>query len=223
MGKEEQTEEQDVLNSIFPDEIQDISESEYRLTINLDTLTQDAGSTEPLQIILSVKYPPDYPDVPPILEILRSPDGSTHPFFNVAEDDKVLLNSLTETIDENIGMAMIFTVVSTLKENAENLISARQQAWQQEQDEKFMEAERKENSKFHGTPVTPETFASWRKNFLFEMEELKKKKLETEELAEKKKGKVKDVIPIYTGKQLWMKGMVGKLDDEEGLDLEAPG
>ncbi|POS83286.1 hypothetical protein EPUL_003780, partial [Erysiphe pulchra] len=222
MGKEEQTEERDVLSSIFPDEIQDISESEYRLSISLDALTQDDEDTEPLQIILSVKYPPDYPDVPPILEILRSPDGSTHPFFNITEDANDLLNSLTETIDENIGMAMIFAIVSTLKENAENLISIRQQEWQQEQNEKFMEAERKENSKFHGTPVTPETFASWRKNFISEMEELKKKRQEMEELAEKKKGKVKEIIPIYTGKQLWMKGMVGKLDYEEGLDLEAP-
>lgn len=186
-------------------------------------MTQDAEDEEPLQIILGVKYPLDYPDVPPILEILRSPDGSTHPFFNTAEDAEGLLNSLTETIDENIGMAMIFAIVSTLKENAENLISVRQQKWQQEQDEKFLEAERKENSKFHGTPVTPETFASWHRNFINEMAELKKKRLEMEELAEKKKGKVKDAIPIYTGKQLWMKGMAGKLDDEECLDLESPG
>lgn len=143
----------------------------------------------------------------------------------MTEDAKDLLDSLKETIDENEGMVMIFTIVSTLKENAERLISNRQQEWQQKQDEKFMEAESKENSKFHGTPVTPETFAIWRKNFFLEMEELKSQKLEMEELAEKKKGKakvkVKDDIPLFTGKQLWMKGMVSNLD-MEGLDIEVP-
>ncbi|KAI6246329.1 hypothetical protein HI914_05713 [Erysiphe necator] len=225
MGKEEQIEERDVLASIFPDEMQEISDSEFQLSINLDAATQDGEDTKPLNIILNVKYPPDYPDVPPILEILPSSDGSIQTFFNVTEDAKDLLDSLKETIDENEGMVMIFTIVSTLKENAERLISNRQQEWQQKQDEKFMEAESKENSKFHGTPVTPETFAIWRKNFFLEMEELKSQKLEMEELAEKKKGKakvkVKDDIPLFTGKQLWMKGMVSNLD-MEGLDIEVP-
>lgn len=36
MGKDEQKEEREVLESIFPDEITDVSETEYRVQIQLD-------------------------------------------------------------------------------------------------------------------------------------------------------------------------------------------
>jgi len=40
MGREEQREEREVLDSIFPDEIQDVSDTEYRITIALDVPAQ---------------------------------------------------------------------------------------------------------------------------------------------------------------------------------------
>ncbi|RKF53505.1 Protein GIR2 [Golovinomyces cichoracearum] len=221
MGKAEQLEEREVLESIFPDEIQDISESEYQLSIYLDADNSDDSESRYLQIILHVKYPPDYPDVPPILDIHRPTNATQNKFFNITEDSKYLLNSLIETIDENIGMAMIFTIVSILKENAEQLISSRQQAWQEEQEKALMDAEREENKKFHGTPVTSETFASWRDGFIKEMCEIKRKEEELEELAERKKSKGKEHVSVLTGKQLWMRGMVGKLDEEDGMYIEA--
>ena len=36
MGREEQQEEREVLDSIFPDEITDVTEHEYRVAIKLD-------------------------------------------------------------------------------------------------------------------------------------------------------------------------------------------
>ena len=36
MGREEQQEEREVLDSIFPDEITDVTEHEFRLSIKLD-------------------------------------------------------------------------------------------------------------------------------------------------------------------------------------------
>ena len=41
MGREEQIEEREVLDSIFPDEITDISETSYKVTILLDVEHQD--------------------------------------------------------------------------------------------------------------------------------------------------------------------------------------
>ena len=41
MGREEQIEEREVLDSIFPDEIADISETSYKVTISLDVEHQD--------------------------------------------------------------------------------------------------------------------------------------------------------------------------------------
>lgn len=47
MGIEEQKEEREVLDSIFPDEITDISETEYRVQIKLDIQQEDDDDTEP--------------------------------------------------------------------------------------------------------------------------------------------------------------------------------
>jgi hypothetical protein len=119
-----------------------------------------------------------------------------------------------------MGMAMIFTLVSTLKDNSEKLIAERQAGARREHEEKVEAAEREENKKFHGTPVTPETFMSWREGFKKEMEEMKIKEEEAEEAAEKKKNKGKDTVTQLTGKQLWERGLAGKIEeDEEDDDL----
>lgn len=119
-------------------------------------------------------------------------------------------------------MAMVFTLVSTLKDGAELLISERQAATQAIKDVAAAQAEEEENRKFHGMAVTRESFLEWRARFRKEMEEEENKKREEKE-AEDKKRKVKAEERL-TGKQLWEKGLVGKVDEDgdEGLDgLEA--
>ncbi|KAG0649997.1 RWD domain-containing [Hyphodiscus hymeniophilus] len=221
MGREEQKEEREVLDSIFPDEIQDISETEYRISILLDIINDDGDDSEPPTVILQVKYPPAYPEEAPILDILPPPNAPIHPFFSVASDKQALLAGLMETIEENMGMAMIFTLVSTLKENAEQLIGERQAEARHEHEQKLLAAEAEENKKFHGTPVNPETFKTWREGFRKEMEDLKKKDDEMEEAAEKKKNRGKDAVVQLTGKELWERGLVGKIEEEED-DYDVP-
>jgi len=100
-------------------------------------------------------------------------------------------------------MAMIFTLVSTLKDNAEQLVGERQAGARREHEKKLLAAEAEENKKFHGTPVTPETFKSWREDFRKEMEEARIKEEDAEEAAEKKKNRGKDTVVPLTGRQLW--------------------
>jgi hypothetical protein len=119
-------------------------------------------------------------------------------------------------------MAMIFTLVSTLKDNAEQLIAERQAGARHEHEQKILAAEAEENKKFHGTPVTPETFKTWREGFRKEMEELRKKEEEAEDAAEKKRNRGKDAVVQLTGKQLWERGMVGKVDEDEEDDDSLP-
>ncbi|KAI8166314.1 RWD domain-containing protein [Colletotrichum sp. SAR 10_86] len=209
MGREEQVEEREVLDSIFPDEITDVSETEYRISIILDVL----GDEEPPTMLLQVRYPEAYPDEAPMLDLQSTPNAAPHEWFNVSQDKERLLQGLEETIQENLGMAMVFTLVTTLKEAAENLVEERKQAKDKEHEEAVLAAEREENKKFQGTPVTPETFLKWRADFIKEMEELRQKEDE-ERLAELKKAKVKEPVKL-TGKQLWERGLAGKVDDDD--------
>lgn len=115
-------------------------------------------------------------------------------------------------------MAMIFTLYSTLKEAAEQLIQDRRDAEAKIVEEVARAAEREENKKFHGTAVTPETFLKWREGFLREMEEQRVRD-EEDRLAELKKAKIKEPVKL-TGRQLWERGLVGKVEEDEDVDVD---
>jgi hypothetical protein len=170
-------------------------------------------AVEPPTLILHVRYPEAYPDVAPILDVSAPPNAPQHPLFSVSADKEQLLKGLDDAIQENLGMAMVFTLVTTLTELAEQLMTERKEAVEREREEVMLAAEREENKKFHGTPVTPETFLKWRDEFMREMEEQRAKD-EEERLAELKRARIKEP-PKLTGKQLWERGLVGKIEDEE--------
>lgn len=109
---------------------------------------------------------------------------------------------------------MIFTIVSTLKEAAEEIIAERQEVEKQEHIKRVMAIEAEENKKFHGTKVTRESFMKWRDAFMKEIEDKEKAIEEEEKEAEKKanRGKVTEVK--LTGKQLWERGLAGKVDED---------
>lgn len=209
-----------LLNSVIAHNSIDISGTEYRISVLLDIINDDGDESEPPTILLQVKYPEAYPEEPPLLDLLPIPNAPVHSLFSVASDRENLLDGLKDTVEENMGMAMIFTLYSTLKENAEQLIAERQAAVRHEHEQKLLAAEREENKKFHGTPVTPETFKSWREGFRKEMEALRIKQVEEDEAADKKRNRGKDIVVQLTGKQLWERGLAGKVeeDDFEGDD-----
>ncbi|KAJ8105222.1 hypothetical protein OPT61_g10310 [Boeremia exigua] len=225
MGVEDQQEEREVLESIFPDEITDVSETEFRVSIVLDVTPgeEDPKDLEGPTIILNVQYPPAYPDEAPRLDLTQPPNAPKHPYLDIQDDKQRLLDALSETIEENLGMAMIFTLVTVLKDAAELLISERQNAKQALADMAAAKAEEEENRKFQGQAVTRESFLKWREEFRIEMEEKKRVADEEREAEDRKKKVVKEERKL-TGKELWQQGLVGKGDDEgedEGDDLQA--
>jgi len=113
-----------------------------------------------------------------------------------------------------MGMAMVFTIVSTLKDAAETLIAERQRQAQNIKDIEAAKVEEEENRKFHGTSVTRESFLKWREKFRNEAAEREKREQEDREAEEKKKrGRLEE--KKLTGRKLWESGMVGKVDEDE--------
>ncbi|KAK4540587.1 hypothetical protein LTR36_009117 [Oleoguttula mirabilis] len=221
MGREEQQEEREVLDSIFPDEIQDINEAEYRVTVALDVTKPEEDETPDPVIILNVQYPEAYPDVAPVLDITQPPNAPKHIFLDIQEDKARLLEALLPTIEESMGMAMVFTLVSTLKDAAELLISERQQVVQAHKDVEAAKAEEEENRKFEGERVTRESFLAWRDKFKQEMVEEAARRQAEQEAEDKKKRGAKDEKKL-TGRQLWEEGLAGNtIDEEEGEDAVA--
>lgn len=200
--------------------VPDISETEYRITITLD-IPDDEAEEQPV-MLLTVRYPEAYPDEPPHLSLAAPPNATPHPYLNIAGDKEQLLKGLEATIEENLGMAMVFTLVSAVKEAAEQLAVERREAEAKAHEERLLAEEREENKKFHGTMVTRETFIKWREGFIKEMEE-KRIAEEEERLAELKKARIKEPARL-TGKQLWERGLVGKDqqgdEEDDGLPLE---
>lgn len=199
-----------------------MSENQYRISVTLDIINDDGDDSEPPTILMGIKYPESYPEEAPEIDLTAPSNAPSHPYFNLSEDKPQLLQSLEEPIQENLGMAMIFTLYSTLKEIAEQLIADRQEAARNVDEQRIIALEEEENKKFHGTPVTPETFMKWREDFRKEMEEAKLKEEEAEEAAEKKRNRGKETVDKLTGKQLWERGLAGKVEDEDDGDDGIP-
>ncbi|KAK4944225.1 Protein gir2 [Elasticomyces elasticus] len=216
MGVEEQKEEREVLDSIFPDEITDLSDTSYRISIALDVPgAEHEEEAEPPILLLNVTYPEAYPDVAPHLDVTTPPNAEKHPQLDIQEDKAQLLDALQPTIEDSLGMAMVFTLVTTLKEAAETLISDRLRQAEAIKEVAARQKEEEENRKFHGALVTRERFLEWREKFRKDMEEKERRQREEEEAEDKKKRGPKGEEKKLSGRQLWERGLVGKIDEED--------
>lgn len=112
---------------------------------------------------------------------------------------------------------MVFTLVSTLKDGAELLITERANAVQTQKDVEAQKIEEEENRKFQGEAVTRERFLAWREKFRKEIAEEEQRKVEEKEADDKKK-RIKEEKKL-TGKELWQQGLAGKVEeDDDGSD-----
>ena len=65
----------------------------------------------PFSFFLTVKYPASYPDTTPDLELAIDP-ASSRGFLDFPANMDSILESLSSTIEENQGIAMVFTLVT---------------------------------------------------------------------------------------------------------------
>lgn len=96
--------------------------------------------------------------------------------------------------EENLGMVMIFTLVTTVQEKLNEIVDVMKNRRVEEQRRKEAEAEEAEKVLFQGTVVTIQNFLTWKAKFELEMSELRRKDQKEEEQG----GKIK-----LTGKQLF--------------------
>ncbi|XP_059364752.1 RWD domain-containing protein 1-like [Carassius carassius] len=182
---EEQKNELEAIESIYPDSFTVFSQKPTCFTI---TVTSDAGENEETaEVTLKFTYVEKYPDEPPLWEII-----SLENLEDSYTEDILML--LKEQAEENLGMVMIFTLVTAVQEKLNEIIDQIKSRRDEEKQRKEREAEEAEKRAFQGTVVTIENFLSWKAKFEQEMAELKKKGQKEEEQS----GKVK-----LTGKQLF--------------------
>ncbi|XP_056422350.1 RWD domain-containing protein 1 [Hyla sarda] len=182
---EEQRNELEALESIYADSFTVFSTSPESFSI---TVSSEAPEEEEnVQVTLKFTYVETYPDAAPLCEIVSQE--------NLEDSDaSVVLALLEEQGQENLGMVMIFTLVSAVQEKLNEIVDQIKTRREDEKLKKEKEAEEAEKVRFHGTPVTIESFLNWKARFETEMAEIRKKRQKEEEQS----GKIK-----LTGKQLF--------------------
>lgn len=214
--KEEQLQELEVLESIYPDELVKESDTRFSITISLDTNTTRAH-----RALLEVQYPEDYPETAPTLTVTvdadeddddddEDDDDDLNQVRDLAEeivldrdDVKQLEAQLAEEVEMNLGMPMVFALATKLKDDAELRFTQKVAAAQAQYDREIMEREKKEQQKFIGTPVTKELFAEWRAKFRKEMKIDERDQLRFQQMHQGK----------MLGKEVFEKGLAGDDDD----------
>uniref|UniRef100_A0A3P8ZAN7 RWD domain-containing protein 1 n=1 Tax=Esox lucius TaxID=8010 RepID=A0A3P8ZAN7_ESOLU len=181
---EEQRNELEAIESIYPDSFTVLSETPTSFTI---TVTSDLEHIPIRELCFT--YVEKYPDEVPLWEIYSQEN---------LEDSDIdgILTLLKQQAEENIGMVMIFTLVTAVQEKLNELVDEIKNRREEEKRRKEEAAEEAEKVLFQGTVVTIENFLSWKAKFDLEMAELRRKRQKEEEQLHA--GKIK-----LTGKQLF--------------------
>lgn len=156
MFSEVLAEEFEVLESIYPTELTKLSERAVRIDIEPE---ESVEGEDELKLVLEVQYTDGYPDT--------LPDLSVEAVAGSLEEVEIesLLQELREVGEENLGMAMTFTLSTHLREQLSALIHSRIERRKQEEAEKERKALEEEEARTRGTPVTVETFKAWKTTF----------------------------------------------------------
>ncbi|KAL1692264.1 ubiquitin-conjugating enzyme/RWD-like protein [Schizophyllum commune] len=205
MSADTLAEEYEVLESIYPTELLKTSERDIRIEAEPDDLEEGEDT---IKLALKVHYTDGYPD--------ELPDLSFDVLEGELTDDELngLLEGLRTVGEENLGLAMVFTLVTTLRERLSELVRERAERHKAEEHEKERLAIEAEEAKTRGTPVTVESFKAWKAKFDAELA-IKKAKAEEEKLkamTPKEREEYKRIQGRLSGRQLFEKNK--NLEDE---------
>ncbi|KAL5221539.1 hypothetical protein ABZP36_026252 [Zizania latifolia] len=209
--------EVEALQSILMDDITEIDTSESGLgttarcfQILLSPQDDDFNESAyvPVQLALIFAHTEKYPDEPPLLNV-KSVRGIK------LEDLSSLKEKLEQEATENLGMAMVYTLVTSSEEWLSEKYG--QNAGDEEPDE--TEAEQEEVIVPHGEAVTVESFLAWRDRFEAELA-LQRAKLMPESALTAPKEKKLTGRQYFEGGRHMVKGAGTVADGEEEEEEE---
>jgi len=167
-----------------------------------------------LKVTLAVHYTEEYPDQLPELS-LEAIDGTLED-----SECEALLADLRRVGDENLGMAMTFTLVSHLREQLSSLVLERAELQKREAAEKERLVVEAEEARTRGTPVTIESFKAWKTKF--DREIAQRKAREEDErlkgLTNKERDEWKKAGTRFSGRQLFERSKNLDHDDDSLLE-----
>ncbi|KAI3684208.1 hypothetical protein L6452_33429 [Arctium lappa] len=217
---QEQEMEIEALEAILMDEFEEIHPSEsglntsnkcYQITLSPQDDEIDEYSTTPVQLGLIFSHTEKYPDEVPLLNVKSIRGIHT-------SDLKVLKEKLEQEALENLGMSMIYTLVSSAKDWLSEIFA---QDDVNDNDEEET-AEKDEVIVPHGEPVTVDTFLAWRERFEAELALQRAKLMPESALSAPKEKRLSGRQWFETGRASSVKGAVPIEDgsDEEDEDFD---
>ncbi|KAG8953121.1 hypothetical protein FRC04_003069 [Tulasnella sp. 424] len=207
-------EEFEVLESIYPEELEKLEDDVIQISVAPEEQVPD----EELRLLLRVEYPAEYPDVIPNLSI-DATEGEMS-----AEEEETLMTKIKASAEESLGMAQTFSVVTTLIECMAEVVENRIKQKQAVKAKKEADEEEAERRRVQGTQVTQESFNAWRLKFNKERQAKKKTQDEEKmrEMSNKEKEEFKKYASRLTGRQLFERNRdLATADDtlvEEGAE-----
>jgi hypothetical protein len=218
---QEQEMEIEALEAILMDDFEEIHSSEsglntsnrcFQITLSPQDDDADESTAPAVCLALIFSHTEKYPDEPPLLNVKSLKGIHT-------SDLKILKEKLDQEASENLGMAMVYTLVTSAKE----WLCVR---FAQDVDDENTEEEEKKDEIIvpHGEPVTIDTFMAWRERFEAELaleraklmpesalSAPKEKKLTGRQWFETGRASAKGAGPVTEGSDV---------EDEEDIDID---
>lgn len=110
---EEQQQELEILQSIYPDELEVLSSTRFQINILLDT-----ESTKKHAVLLDVTYPETYPETVPILNVLEGYIGGDNDEDDESSEDDDSEDEDEANYDDDDGQTMskkLLNLIETIK------------------------------------------------------------------------------------------------------------
>ncbi|XP_019455622.1 PREDICTED: RWD domain-containing protein 1-like [Lupinus angustifolius] len=213
---QDQEMEIEALEAILMDEFKEIHSGETGLSTSNRcfqiTISQDEDSdgliTYPAQLALFFSHTERYPDEPPLLNV-KSLQGIP------SEDLRILKEKLQQEASENLGMAMIYTLVTSAKEWLDERFSA-----DNDENAEAEEAAKDDIVVPHGEPVTVDTFLAWRERYEAELALERAKLMPEAVLSAPKEKKLTGRQWFESGRAKGAATIIEELDEEDEEDSD---